>query len=25
VWVISDVKEGTTFFLSLPIDARRTQ
>jgi two-component system sensor histidine kinase KdpD len=24
VWVISDVKEGTTFFLSLPIDARRT-
>ena len=23
VWVISDVKEGTTFFLSLPIDARR--
>jgi len=24
VWVISDIKEGTTFFLSLPIDARRT-
>jgi two-component system sensor histidine kinase KdpD len=24
VWVISDDKEGTTFFLSLPIDARRT-
>jgi two-component system sensor histidine kinase KdpD len=24
VWVISDNKEGTTFFLSLPIDARRT-
>ena len=25
VWVISDDKEGTTFFLSLPMDARRTQ
>lgn len=24
VWVISDDKEGTTFFLSLPISARRT-
>jgi two-component system sensor histidine kinase KdpD len=24
VWVISDDKEGTTFFLSLPMDARRT-
>ena len=24
VWVISDDKEGTTFFLSLPINARRT-
>jgi two-component system sensor histidine kinase KdpD len=24
VWVISDDKEGTTFYLSLPIDARRT-
>jgi two-component system sensor histidine kinase KdpD len=24
VWVISDDKEGTTFFFSLPIDARRT-
>jgi two-component system sensor histidine kinase KdpD len=24
VWVISDNKEGTTFFLSLPMDARRT-
>jgi two-component system sensor histidine kinase KdpD len=24
VWVISDDKEGTTFFLSLPIGARRT-
>jgi len=24
VWVISDIKEGTTFFLSLPIDTRRT-
>jgi two-component system sensor histidine kinase KdpD len=24
VWVISNDKEGTTFFLSLPIDARRT-
>jgi two-component system sensor histidine kinase KdpD len=23
VWVISDNKEGTTFYLSLPIDARR--
>jgi two-component system sensor histidine kinase KdpD len=23
VWLISDGKEGTTFFLSLPIDARR--
>jgi two-component system sensor histidine kinase KdpD len=23
VWVISDDKNGTTFFLSLPIDARR--
>jgi two-component system sensor histidine kinase KdpD len=23
VWVISDNKEGTTFFLSLPMDARR--
>jgi two-component system, OmpR family, sensor histidine kinase KdpD len=23
VWVISDEKEGTTFFLSLPIDSRR--
>ena len=23
VWVISDDKEGTTFFLSLPKDARR--
>jgi two-component system sensor histidine kinase KdpD len=23
VWVISDEREGTTFFLSLPIDARR--
>jgi two-component system sensor histidine kinase KdpD len=23
VWVISDNKNGTTFFLSLPIDARR--
>jgi two-component system sensor histidine kinase KdpD len=25
VWVISDDREGTTFFLSLPIAARRTQ
>jgi two-component system sensor histidine kinase KdpD len=25
VWVISDDKEGTTFFLSLPAGARRTQ
>jgi len=25
VWVISDDKEGTTFFLSLPMDARRTR
>jgi two-component system sensor histidine kinase KdpD len=25
VWVISDDKEGTTFFLSLPIAARSTQ
>jgi two-component system sensor histidine kinase KdpD len=25
VWVISDDKEGTTFFLSLPMDTRRTQ
>jgi len=24
VWVISDDKEGTTFFFSLPVDARRT-
>ena len=24
VWVISDSKEGTTFYLSLPMDARRT-
>jgi two-component system sensor histidine kinase KdpD len=24
VWVISDDKEGTTFFFSLPMDARRT-
>jgi two-component system sensor histidine kinase KdpD len=24
VWVISDAKEGTTFFLSLPMDPRRT-
>jgi two-component system sensor histidine kinase KdpD len=24
VWVISDDKEGTTFFLSLPMEARRT-
>jgi two-component system, OmpR family, sensor histidine kinase KdpD len=24
VWVVSDDKEGTTFFLSLPMDARRT-
>jgi two-component system sensor histidine kinase KdpD len=24
VWVISDDKQGTTFFFSLPIDARRT-
>jgi two-component system sensor histidine kinase KdpD len=24
VWVISDDKEGTTFYFSLPIDARRT-
>jgi len=24
VWVISDNKEGTTFFLSLPVSARRT-
>ena len=24
VWVISDNKEGTTFYLSLPLDARRT-
>jgi two-component system sensor histidine kinase KdpD len=24
VWVISDDKDGTTFFLSLPISARRT-
>ncbi|MGA2351697.1 MAG: ATP-binding protein [Terracidiphilus sp.] len=24
VWVISDEKEGTTFYLSLPVDARRT-
>jgi two-component system sensor histidine kinase KdpD len=24
VWVVSDEKEGTTFFLSLPMDARRT-
>ena len=24
VWVISDDKEGTTFFLSLPVSARRT-
>jgi two-component system sensor histidine kinase KdpD len=24
VWVISDNKEGTTFYLSLPMDARRT-
>jgi two-component system sensor histidine kinase KdpD len=24
VWVISDAKEGTTFYLSLPMDARRT-
>jgi two-component system sensor histidine kinase KdpD len=24
VWVVSDAKEGTTFFLSLPIEARRT-
>jgi two-component system sensor histidine kinase KdpD len=24
VWVISDYKEGTTFFLSLPMKARRT-
>jgi len=24
VWVISDDKEGTTFFLSLPIGTRRT-
>jgi two-component system sensor histidine kinase KdpD len=24
VWVISDGMEGTTFFLSLPINARRT-
>jgi two-component system sensor histidine kinase KdpD len=24
VWVISDEKEGTTFFFSLPMDARRT-
>jgi signal transduction histidine kinase len=23
VWVISDQKEGTTFFLSLPLDSRR--
>jgi two-component system sensor histidine kinase KdpD len=25
VWVISDDKEGTTFFVSLPIDVRRNQ
>jgi two-component system sensor histidine kinase KdpD len=25
VWVISNDHEGTTFFLSLPIGARRTQ
>jgi len=25
VWVISDEKSGTTFSLSLPMDARRTQ
>lgn len=25
VWVVSDDKEGTTFFLSLPEDARRSQ
>jgi two-component system sensor histidine kinase KdpD len=25
VWVISDEKEGTAFFLSLPIDGRRKQ
>jgi two-component system sensor histidine kinase KdpD len=24
VWVVSDIKEGTTFFLSLPIEPRRT-
>jgi two-component system sensor histidine kinase KdpD len=24
VWVVSDAKEGTTFFLSLPIEPRRT-
>jgi two-component system sensor histidine kinase KdpD len=24
VWVISDAREGTTFHLSLPMDARRT-
>jgi two-component system sensor histidine kinase KdpD len=24
VWVISDDKEGTTFFFSLPMEARRT-
>jgi two-component system sensor histidine kinase KdpD len=25
VWVISDNKEGTTFFVSLPADVRRNQ
>ena len=24
VWVVSDAKEGTTFFLSLPMEPRRT-